>query len=137
MTVKNAKPETTDEHLALLSSENRAALEKLRRAIKSAAPEAEECISYGIPAFRLGGRMLVAFGAAANHCAFYCGSSPVEAHEDELEAYGTSKGTIRFQADTPLPAALVRKLVRTQIAAKTARRPGAPKGARRRRRARA
>src|SRR3970282_2582696 len=90
----SAKPQTIDEYLAPLSNEKRAALEKLRRAIKSAAPKAEECISYQIPAFRLGGRMLVAFGAAANHCAFYpMSSSTVEGHKDELKDYETSKGT--------------------------------------------
>ena len=111
----SAKPQTIDEYLAPLSGEKRAALEKLRRAIQSAAPKAEECISYGIPAFRLGGRLLVAFGAAANHCAFYPGAFPVKAHEDELDAYDTSKGTIRFPADSPLPAQLVRKLVKSRI----------------------
>jgi len=117
------KPQTIDEYLAPLSKEKRAALEKLRRAIKSAAPKAEECISYQIPAFRLGGRLLVAFGAAANHCAFYPGAFPVEAHKAELEAYETSKGTIRFRADRPLPTTLVRKLVKTRIAERAARRP--------------
>jgi uncharacterized protein YdhG (YjbR/CyaY superfamily) len=120
----SAKPQTIDEYLAPLSSENRAALEKLRRAIKSAAPKAEECISYEIPAFRLGGRLLVAFGAATTHCAFYPGAHPVAAHKDELKAYHTSKGTIRFPPDRPLPATLVRRLVKTRIAeyaAKTAR----------------
>jgi uncharacterized protein YdhG (YjbR/CyaY superfamily) len=111
-----AKPETIDEYLAALSDDKRAALEKLRKAIRAAAPKAEECISYQIPAFRLGGRLLVAFGAAANHCAFYPGAFPVEDHKDELKAYDTSKGTIRFQADDPLPATLVRKLVKTRIA---------------------
>jgi uncharacterized protein YdhG (YjbR/CyaY superfamily) len=111
-----AKPQTIDEYLAPLSAEQRAALEQLRRAISSAAPKAEECISYGIPAFRLGGKMLVAFGAAAKHCAFYPGAFPIEAHKDELEAYDTSKGTIRFPAKSPLPAALVRKLVKARIA---------------------
>jgi uncharacterized protein YdhG (YjbR/CyaY superfamily) len=129
----SAKPRTIDEYLAPLSNEKRAALEKLRRAIKSAAPGAEECISYRIPAFRLGGRMLVAFGAAAKHCAFYAGSFPVEAHKDELKAFDTSKGTIRFQADSPLPATLVRKLVKTRIAEYAARQPVAAAGARRRR----
>ncbi len=114
------KPQTIDEYLALLSDEKRAALQKLRRAIKSAVPEAEECISYQIPAFRLRGRMLVAFGAAANHCAFYPGAYPVKAHKDDLKAYDTSKGTIRFQADRPLPAILVRKLVKARIAEKAA-----------------
>ena len=129
----SAKPQTIDEYLAPLSSEKRTALEKLRRAIKSAAPGAEECISYRIPAFRLGGRMLVAFGAAANHCAFYPGSSPLEAHKDELEAYDTRKGTIRFQADSPLPATLVRKLVKARIAEKAAHQPVAAHGAARHR----
>src|SRR6266581_6628681 len=111
-----AKPKTIDEYLAALSEDKRAALEKLRKTIKAAAPKAEECISYQLPAFRLNG-MLVAFGATANHCAFYpMSSSTVAAHKDELKDYDTSKGTIRFQADKPLPAALVRKLVRSRIA---------------------
>jgi uncharacterized protein YdhG (YjbR/CyaY superfamily) len=112
----STKPQTIDEYLAFLSNEKRAALEKLRKAIKSAAPKAQECISYGIPGFRLGGRYLMGFGAATNHCSFYPGAYPVEAHKDELKAYDTSKGTIRFQADSPLPATLVRKLVKTRIA---------------------
>ena len=111
------KPQTIDEYLAALSDDKRAALEKLRKTIRAAAPKAEECISYQLPAFRLDGRMLVAFGATANHCAFYpMSSSTVEAHKDELKDYDTSKGTIRFQADKPLPAALVRKLVKARIA---------------------
>ncbi len=110
------KPRTIDEYLAPLSDEKRAALQKLRRAIKSVVPEAEECISYQIPAFRLRGRMLVAFGAAANHCAFYPGAYPIRAHKNDLKTYDTSKGTIRFQADRPLPAALVRKLVKARVA---------------------
>lgn len=111
------KANTIDEYLATLSEDNRAALEKLRKAIKAAAPKAEECISYRLPAFRLDGKMLVAFGATASHCAFYpMSSSTVEAHQDDLKDYDTSKGTIRFQPDRPLPAALVRKLVKARIA---------------------
>jgi uncharacterized protein YdhG (YjbR/CyaY superfamily) len=110
------RPTTIDEYLAGVSPDKRAALEKLRRAITSAAPEAEECISYRIPAFRFDGRVIVYFGAATNHCSFYPGAFPIEAHKDELEAYDTSKGTIRFQADHPLPAALVKRLVKTRIA---------------------
>jgi uncharacterized protein YdhG (YjbR/CyaY superfamily) len=117
------KPLTIDEYLAPLSDEKRAALQKLRRAIRSAAPGAEECIRYGIPSFRLRGRLLVAFGAAVKHCAFYPGAHPVRAHRDELEAYDTSKGTVRFRPDRPLPAALVRKLVKTRVAERAARRP--------------
>ncbi len=111
-----AKPKTIDLYLAGLSTDKRAALEKLRKTIRAAAPKAEECISYRLPAFRFEGRMLVWFSAAANHCAFYPGSFAVEVHKDELKAYDTSKGTIRFQADKHLPAVLVRKLVKTRIA---------------------
>ena len=120
--MRKVKPKTIDEYLAALSDDKRAALEKLRKAIRAAAPKAEECISYGVPAFRLNGRFLLAFGAAANHCAFYPGGSPVAAHKALLEAYDTSKGTIRFQADKPLPAALVRKLVKARIAENVGRR---------------
>ena len=114
------KPKTNakniDEYVAGLPDDKRAALEKLRKTIRAAAPRAEECISYGIPAFRLDGRMLVAFGAAAKHCAFYPGAYPLRVHKAELKDYDTSKGTIRFQAAKPLPAALVRKMVRARIA---------------------
>ena len=111
------KPTTFDECLAALSADQRAALEKLRKAIKAAAPNAEECISYGLAAFRLDGRPLVGLGATANHCAFYrMSGATVAAHQDALKKYDTSKGTIRFTSDKPLPAALVRKLVKARIA---------------------
>src|SRR5438034_9199903 len=88
---------TIAQYLAALTADQRAALEKLRKTIRAAAPKAEECISYQLPAFRLNG-MLVAFGATSTHCAFYLMSaSTVAAHKDELEGYDTSKGTIRFQ----------------------------------------
>lgn len=75
------KPTTIDEYLAALSDDKRAALERLRKTIKAAAPKAQECISYGLAAFRLEGSPLVAMGATANHCAFYLMSSTtVEAH---------------------------------------------------------
>ena len=114
------KPKSIDDYLAHVSPDKRAALVKLRQAIRSAAPKAEECISYGLAAFRLDGRFLVAFGAAANHCAFYPGGSPVAVFKSELKNYDTSKGTIRFPADKPLPAALVRKLVKFRIAQNSA-----------------
>lgn len=111
------KPKTFDECLAGASADQRAALEKLRKTIKAAAPNAEEGVSYGLAAFRLDGRPLVALGASANHCAFYLmSSSTVEGHQDELKSYDTSKGTIRFPAGKPLPVALVRKLVKARIA---------------------
>ena len=106
-------PRTIDEYLTALSNDKRAALERLRRIIRAAAPGAEECISYGLPAFRLDGKGIACFGAAANHCAIY---GAVGAYKDELEAFDTSKGTIRFQPDDPLPATLVRKLVKARIA---------------------
>jgi len=129
--MRAAKPKTIDEYLEPLAREKRAALEKLRKAIKAAAPGVEECISYGIPAFRLGGRLLVAFGAAKKHCAFYPGAFPVEAHADDLDEYDTSKGTVRFPPESPLPAALVRKLVRTRIAECAAKKPATRRGTRR------
>jgi uncharacterized protein YdhG (YjbR/CyaY superfamily) len=99
-----------------VSVPQRAALEKLRRDIRAAAPAAEECISYDIPGYCLGSRLLVSFGAAKNHCAFYPGAHPIRTHENELAGYDLAKGTIRFPADKPLPVRLVKKLVKTRIA---------------------
>ena len=111
-----SKPTTHDEYLADAPAEKRRELEKLRKDIKAAAPKAEECISYGIPGFRLNGKLLVSYGAAAKHCAFYPGST-LQAFKKELKVYDTSgKGTIRFSAEKPLPAALVRKIVKARIA---------------------
>ena len=126
------RAKTIDEYLAALSHDKRAALERLRKAIQAAAPRAEECISYQLPAFRLDGRLLVWFGASANHCAFYPGAV-VEAHKGELKDFDTSKGTIRFQADDPLPATLVRKLVKARIAKNAVQQRHAAGGAARRR----
>jgi uncharacterized protein YdhG (YjbR/CyaY superfamily) len=109
--MSKARARTIDEYLAPLPPDKRAALQWLRRHIKAAAPGAEECISYGVPAFRLDGRLLVHFGAAAKHCAFYPGRV-VESFTQELEGYDTSRGTVRFPPDRPLPAALVKKIVR-------------------------
>src|SRR3979409_2555924 len=106
---------THEEYLAALSADKRRALEKLRKDIKAAAPKAEECISYGIPSFRLNGKLLVSYGAAAKHCAFYPGST-LQAFKKEMKDYDTSKGTIRFPANKPLPAMLVRKIVEVRIA---------------------
>jgi len=119
---RTGKPATIDEYLAALSAEQRGALEKLRRTIRAAAPGAEECISYRLPAFRKDGT-LVAFGATGNHCAFYLMSSTtLDAFEEELKGHDTSTGTIRFQPGKPLPATLVRKLVRARLAENAARR---------------
>ena len=112
-----AKPKTIDEYLAVVSADKRVALEKLRKTIKAIVPKAEECISYGLAAFRLDGKPLVGFAACANHCSFYPWSgSTVKDHKDELKDYVTTKGSIHFHADKPLPVALVRKLIRARIA---------------------
>ena len=119
MAIKRAKarPRTIDDYLAAVRDDQRAALEKLRKTIRSVVPEAEECISYGLAAFRLNGRPLIAFGATEHHCALYpMSSATVKAHQDELKQYDTSNGTIRFQADHPLSVVLVRKLVKARIA---------------------
>jgi uncharacterized protein YdhG (YjbR/CyaY superfamily) len=109
------KAKTIDEYLAGVSPEKRAALERLRKVIRAAAPKAEECICYGIPAFRLDGKFLVGLGAAATHCSFYPGAVLTSLGE-ELKGYDTSKGTIRFQPEKPLPGTLVRKLIKARIA---------------------
>jgi uncharacterized protein YdhG (YjbR/CyaY superfamily) len=117
MPTSKTKPATIDDYLAGVNADQRAALEKLRRMIQTAAPKAEEGISYGLAAFRWKGRPLVAFGAATNHCAFYPMSAAIVGNfQDQLKGFETSKGTIRFSADKPLPAALVRKLVKARIA---------------------
>ena len=107
---------TIDEYLDRVDADKRTALEHLRATIRRVAPSAEECISYQLPAFRQKG-MLVGFGATTKHCAFYLfNGSTVEAYQEELKGYDTSKGTIRFQADNPLPDALVERLVRARLA---------------------
>jgi uncharacterized protein YdhG (YjbR/CyaY superfamily) len=117
------KAQSFDAYLAALDDDQRTALEKLRKAIKAAAPRAEEYIYYGLPAFRLDGQGLVAMGAAAKHCALYpMSSATIAAHRADLKEYDTSPGTIRFPCDKPLPAALVKKVVKARIAENVARR---------------
>jgi uncharacterized protein YdhG (YjbR/CyaY superfamily) len=114
--MKTKPPKTIDEYLSTVSDQHRTALEKLRKQIHAAAPKAEERISYGVPAFFQNGG-LVWFAAAKNHCSFFPGGRAVETHQSELNNYSLSKGTIRFQPDKPLPAALVRKIVKERVAA--------------------
>src|SRR5262245_15974435 len=113
-------PSTIDKYLAGVSPDKRAALNKLRRTIRAAFPRVEECISYGMPGFRLNGRVVAWIGAGRNHCAFYPGGIS-EAFKTELTEYETSKGTIRFRPDHPVPATLVRKLIKDRIARDAAR----------------
>jgi uncharacterized protein YdhG (YjbR/CyaY superfamily) len=112
-----SKPRTIDEYLAGLKADQRVALEKLRKTIRASAPGVEECISYGIPAFRLNGRSLVFFGTWANHCSFYPGSSrTLKEFRNDLKDFQVTKGTVRFSPDNPLPLAVVKKLVNARIA---------------------
>ena len=110
------RPQTIDQYLAGLSPENRAALQKVRRAVHAAAPGAEECISYGMPAFRLDGKLIAGLKAAANHCSFHpMSGETVATLMADLAGYETSRGTVRFSARAGLPATLIRKLVRARI----------------------
>ncbi len=103
-----------DEYLAGVPEEARSTLEKLRKTIRAVAPKAVEVISYQIPMFKYEG-MLVAFAAFKNHCSLFAGTGVIAAYKEDLERYQTSKGTIRFPAGKPLPAALVKKLVKARI----------------------
>jgi uncharacterized protein YdhG (YjbR/CyaY superfamily) len=112
----NRAPKNVDEYLAGVPQPARGTLKKIRAAIRSAAPpQATETISYRIPAFKYKG-VLVWFAAFSNHCSLFPTSSVIEAFKNELKGFSTSKGTIQFPTDKPLPAALVRKLVKARVA---------------------
>lgn len=107
------KPLTIDEYLAGIGTAQRAALERLRRIVHAVVPQVQECISYGIPAFRLDGKMLIYIGAAATHCAIY---GVEETRAGEFKDYDTSgRGTLRFTPDQPLPEDLVRRLLHARM----------------------
>jgi uncharacterized protein YdhG (YjbR/CyaY superfamily) len=111
-----AAPPSVDDYLAALPEKSRVALEKLRRTIRAAAPEATETISYRMPTFKNEGRFLVSYAAFKNHCSLFPASEAVmKALGEELKPYFSGKGTLRFTADKPIPAALVRKIVKTRI----------------------
>jgi uncharacterized protein YdhG (YjbR/CyaY superfamily) len=112
---RNDFPKTVDEYVLGVPEPARSTLRKMRAAIRSAVPrEATETISYRIPAFKHKG-MLVWFAAFANHCSLFPTAAVVEAFQDELKGFTTSKGTIQFPADKPLPIALIKKLVRARV----------------------
>ena len=110
-------PKDIDEYLAGIPEPARSTLNKVRAAIRSAAPaEATEAISYGIPTFKYQGS-LIAFAAFSNHCSLFpMSGSVIEMFKDELKAFQTSKGTIRFPMDKPLSAALLKKMVKARVA---------------------
>ncbi len=109
------KPSTVAAYLRAVPPVPRAALQKLRNAIKAAAPEATEVISYGIPMFKHHG-MLVGYAAFKDHCSLFMSTALTKAYRRALASYDTSKGTIRFTVDKPLSATLVRRLVKARIA---------------------
>jgi len=109
-------PETVDEYLSRVPEPARATLKKVRALIRSVAPpEATEGISYGIPTFKYKG-MLASFAAFSDHCSLFPGAGPTVEFKNELKNFQTSKGTIRFAPDKPLPAALLKRLVKARIA---------------------
>jgi uncharacterized protein YdhG (YjbR/CyaY superfamily) len=121
-------------YFAKLPPDKRAGLMQLRRTLKTLLPKAEECISYGMPAFRHPDGVVVYYAAMKAHLSFFPTSYPIEACAEDLREYQTSKGTIRFPIDTPLPVALVKKLVRVrleQMAGESAARPTKRASARR------
>jgi uncharacterized protein YdhG (YjbR/CyaY superfamily) len=112
----NRAPKDVEEYLAGVPEPARGTLDKMRAVIRSAVPpEATETISYGMPAFKHKG-VLVWFAAFSNHCSFFPTAFVIEAFKDELKGFSTSKGTIHFPTDKPLPAALVKKMVKLRIA---------------------
>jgi uncharacterized protein YdhG (YjbR/CyaY superfamily) len=114
-------PKSIDEYLAGVPEPARTTLNTIRATIRSVVPpEATEVISYRIPAFKYKG-MLVWFGAFSDHCSLFPGAGIIEAFKDELKRYPIAKGTIQFPLDKPLPAALLRKIVKARVAANEAK----------------
>lgn len=116
------KPVGVEEYLAALPEKQRAALERLRRLIKEAAPEAIEGIAYQMPAFKVHGRWLAGYAAFKEHCSFFPMSGQVvEDFAAELLGFATTKGSIHFTPEHPLPAALVKRMVRARLNALAAK----------------
>jgi uncharacterized protein YdhG (YjbR/CyaY superfamily) len=112
-----AKPETIDTYLAAVSPDRRALLEKLRRAIHRAVPTAQECISYGLPAFRVPGGIVGGFAVTKSGCSYYPFSGQTLGElGDAVSAFARTKSALHFSVKQPLPAGLLRKLLATRLA---------------------
>jgi len=109
-----AKFTTVDEYFAAFPAEAKSLLKQMRKIIREAAPQAEELISYNMPAFKQGGA-LVYYAAYKNHIGFYPTASGIRNFTKELAGLETSKGAIRFPIDQPLPVALVKKIVKFRV----------------------
>jgi uncharacterized protein YdhG (YjbR/CyaY superfamily) len=105
---------TTDEYIALFPKDIQEILEEIRQAIKEAAPQAQETISYKMPAFRQDS-ILVWFAAFKDHIGFFPKTSAIEAFKKELSGYKTSKGTVQFALDKPIPLDLIKKMVKFRV----------------------
>lgn len=121
---KQPDPAAVDAWLARLPDDQRAALQRLREQIRAAAPDAVETIAYGVPMYYAGTTPLLGLGAFRNHVSLGVGSATFDALRADLEGYDTAKGTIRFVPSRPLPAALVKKIVKARIALHAAGRGG-------------
>ena len=105
-----------DTYLAALDEPGRSALEQLRRSILAVIPDAEQCISYGMPAFKVQGKTVAGFAAFKNHLSYLPHSGSVlETLGEQMSGYQGTKGSLHFPKDEPLPASLVEKLVRTRM----------------------
>lgn len=102
---------TIDEYLANVSSSQRTELERIRKIVAKTVPEAEECISYGMPTFKLKGKYLFYFAAFKNHMSIFPGSYLVEATKEKLTKFKISKGTVQFTADNPIPEDTIKEIV--------------------------
>jgi uncharacterized protein YdhG (YjbR/CyaY superfamily) len=111
------KPTSIDDYLSTVTGERRVALDKLRKTIRAIIPRAEECISYRMPAFRLDGKVVAGFIATAKGCSYFPFSgSTLRTLEKEVTSYEQTKGSLHFDPAQPLPASLVRKLIKARIA---------------------
>ncbi|HEU0296531.1 MAG TPA: DUF1801 domain-containing protein [Anaerolineales bacterium] len=111
MRTKQTPPKNIDEYIAGFPEDVQKVLEKIRKTIRKAAPQAEEIINYGIPTFTLNGN-LVHFAAFKNHIGFYPTPSGIEKFKDELSVYEGAKGSVQFPLDKPMPLGLISKIVK-------------------------